>query len=159
MSDTHDLHKNLNISELPEADIFVHAGDFTQNSYRGELNRFIAFLDALPYKHKIVIAGNHDFIYDVDNYPTKHKPKRHPHEKLDAKVELEKLKQHCIYLEHEAVEVEGIKIFGSPYQPLFYNWGFQYHSSKAEMLWSAIPQGIDLLITHGPPHLILDQDS
>ena len=35
MSDTHDLHKNLTISELPEADIFIHAGDFTQNSYRG----------------------------------------------------------------------------------------------------------------------------
>ena len=41
MSDTHDLHKNLDISTLPEADIFIHAGDFTQNSYRGELNRFI----------------------------------------------------------------------------------------------------------------------
>ena len=66
MSDTHDLHKNIDVSKLPEADIFVHAGDFTQNSYRGELNRFIEFLDKLPYKHKIVIAGNHDFIYDVD---------------------------------------------------------------------------------------------
>ncbi len=86
MSDTHDLHKNLNIADLPPADIFIHAGDFTQNSYRGELNRFIAFLDALPYKHKIVIAGNHDFVYDVDNYALKHKPKRHPHEKLDAKA-------------------------------------------------------------------------
>ena len=41
MSDTHDLHKNLDLSTLPEADIFIHAGDFTQNSYRGELNRFI----------------------------------------------------------------------------------------------------------------------
>jgi hypothetical protein len=37
------------------------------------------FLDKLPYKHKIVIAGNHDFVYDVENYPFKHKPKRHPH--------------------------------------------------------------------------------
>lgn len=35
MSDTHDLHKNLTITELPPADIFIHAGDFTQNSYRG----------------------------------------------------------------------------------------------------------------------------
>jgi predicted phosphodiesterase len=86
MGDTHDLHKNLDISTLPEADIFIHAGDFTQNSYRGELNRFMEFLDKLPYKHKIVIAGNHDFVYDVENYQNKHKPKRHPHEKLDAKV-------------------------------------------------------------------------
>ena len=79
MSDTHDLHKNLDVSALPPADIFIHAGDFTQNSYRGEINRFIEFLDKLPYRHKIVIAGNHDFIYDVENYPFKHKPKRHPH--------------------------------------------------------------------------------
>lgn len=35
MSDTHDSHNNIDISQLPEADIFIHAGDFTQNSFRG----------------------------------------------------------------------------------------------------------------------------
>jgi predicted phosphodiesterase len=35
MSDTHDAHNKIDISTLPEADIFIHAGDFTQNSFRG----------------------------------------------------------------------------------------------------------------------------
>jgi hypothetical protein len=66
------------------------------------------------------------------------------------------LKEVCTYLDHEMVEVEGLKIFGSPYQPLFYNWGFQYHNSRANEIWSKIPEGVDILLTHGPPRGILD---
>lgn len=86
MSDTHDSHDQIDISKLPEADIFIHAGDFTQNSFRGEIDRFVAFLGKLPYKHKIVIAGNHDFTFDKDNYELKHKPKRHPYEKMKSET-------------------------------------------------------------------------
>jgi predicted phosphodiesterase len=64
MSDTHDSHHKINIKELPPADIFIHAGDFTKVSTEGELSRFRQFLTLLPYKHKIVIAGNHDFNLD-----------------------------------------------------------------------------------------------
>lgn len=35
MSDTHDAHEKIDIDKLPDADIFIHAGDFTQNSFRG----------------------------------------------------------------------------------------------------------------------------
>jgi predicted phosphodiesterase len=35
MSDTHDAHDKIDITKLPDADIFIHAGDFTQNSFRG----------------------------------------------------------------------------------------------------------------------------
>lgn len=79
MSDTHDAHDKIDITDLPAADIFIHVGDFTQYSYRGEIDRFILFLEKLPYKHKIVIAGNHDFVFDQQNYELKHKPKRHPY--------------------------------------------------------------------------------
>jgi predicted phosphodiesterase len=64
MSDTHDFHHNINVSELPEADIFIHCGDFTQASSIEELASFRQFLTSLPYKHKIVVAGNHDFNLD-----------------------------------------------------------------------------------------------
>lgn len=84
MSDTHDTHEQFDISTFPEADMFIHAGDFTQYSYRGELNRFREFLEKLPYKHKVVIAGNHDFALDTINYETKHKPKRHQYEKMNT---------------------------------------------------------------------------
>lgn len=64
MSDTHDMHHKINIKELPAGDIFIHCGDFTKVSLKEELIRFRQFLQMLPYKHKVVIAGNHDFGLD-----------------------------------------------------------------------------------------------
>lgn len=78
---------------------------------------------------------------------------------MKSENEIEKLKKVCIYLQHEAVEIEGIKIFGSPYQPLFFNWGFQYHETRAHEIWNTLPPQIDILITHGPPYGILDLTS
>lgn len=68
MSDTHDNHHKIDISKLPDADIFIHAGDFTKYSGKEELQNFREFLISLPYKHKIVIAGNHDFALDKQTY-------------------------------------------------------------------------------------------
>ena len=68
MSDTHDKHFKIDIKALPPADIFIHAGDFTSISTGPELARFREFMTLLPYKHKIVIAGNHDFGLDKASY-------------------------------------------------------------------------------------------
>lgn len=78
---------------------------------------------------------------------------------MKSEVEIAKLKKVCTYLHHEMVEIEGIKIFGSPYQPLYYNWGFQYHETRANDIWGGLPSEIDILITHGPPFGILDLTS
>ena len=61
ISDTHDKHKHLAPEDFPPGDIFIHAGDFTRMSRKKEYEKFYQFLKALPYKHKIVIPGNHDF--------------------------------------------------------------------------------------------------
>jgi hypothetical protein len=105
------------------------------NSFRGELSRFHQFLDSLPYKDKIVVAGNHDFVLDLDKYQIKHKPRRHPYEKMNPAEEVAALRQRCTYLCHEGAEVQGLRVFGSPYQPLYFNWGFQYHSSLGAETW------------------------
>jgi predicted phosphodiesterase len=73
MSDTHDLHHKINVKDLPNADIFIHCGDFTKASSIGELARFRQFLTILPYKHKIVVAGNHDFNLDKNFLPKESK--------------------------------------------------------------------------------------
>ena len=59
MSDTHDMHHKIDIKSLPEADIFIHAGDFTDYGKEQDFWRFFELLDKLNFKHKIVIAGNH----------------------------------------------------------------------------------------------------
>ena len=84
MSDTHDLHHKIDIQSLPKGDIFIHAGDFTKYSRKAELERFCQFLKSLPYKHKIVIAGNHDFVLDKEAYENKLKNTKHKHEELNS---------------------------------------------------------------------------
>jgi len=61
-----------------------------------------------------------------------------------------------IYLEHEYIEVEGIKIFGSPYTPTFGNWSFMKSRATINRLWETVTEPADILILHGPPKGILD---
>ncbi len=69
------------------------------------------------------------------------------------------IKKRAIYLEHEAIEIEGVKIFGSPYTPYFVGNAFQYRHWNEKVIWDAIPPKIDLLVTHCPPFGILDMNS
>ena len=73
MSDTHDLHHKINIEKLPEADIFIHAGEFTYYGQEKHFHKFFNFLDNLQFKHKIVISGNHQIMLDAGNMDPKWK--------------------------------------------------------------------------------------
>jgi Icc-related predicted phosphoesterase len=55
------------------------------------------------------------------------------------------------------VTIEGIKFWGSPVTPFFHNWAFNRYENEIGPHWDLIPEGIDVLITHGPPHGILDK--
>ena len=62
-----------------------------------------------------------------------------------------------MYLEDSGVEIKGLKIYGSPHQPTFFDWAFNVRRGKLKQYWDRIPEGLDILITHGPPKGILDQ--
>jgi len=49
---------------LPKGDVLVHCGDFTKTGFLHEIEHFNTFLKQQDYKHKIVIAGNHDISLD-----------------------------------------------------------------------------------------------
>jgi Icc-related predicted phosphoesterase len=137
VSDTHGYHDNLNV---PDGDVFVHAGDLSKRGGLEEVEAFDRWLASLPHRHKIVIAGNHDFCFE--NHPA------------EARARL----KHCIYLQDEAVTVEGIKIYGSPWQPVFFDWAFNLPRGPAlAAKWALIPDDTQLLVTHGPPHGSLDR--
>lgn len=133
LSDTHEQGRKI---VVPDGDILIHCGDLT---YRGTVNSIAEELNwftSLPHKYKIYIAGNHDFSFQ--DYWRKHKI-------LEEFSEL-------IYLEDSGCEINGIKFWGSPVQPFFFNWAFQKHRGDAlRKHWEQIPEGIDVLITHGPP--------
>lgn len=61
------------------------------------------------------------------------------------------------WLRDHAVEVNGITVYGSPWTPRFENWAYMQDDSALEKVWEWIPGGLDILVTHGPPHGILDK--
>lgn len=128
-------------SLLPEGDILIIAGDLGGWGTIKELQDCNTWLKTLNYKHKLVVAGNHD--------------------KEMPNIDGHKLFTNCTYLQDEFIEIEGLKIYGSPANEMnelrmFGNWAFcepAYLRKVAE----DIPEKLDILITHGPPLSILDE--
>lgn len=129
-----DVH-NRNVPTFP-ADILIVAGDLTHRGTIPQLREFRKWLVAQPQTHKIIIAGNHDFCFQ--NY-----------DKQEAESILGG--DGIIYLMDQAATVMGLKIYGSPWQPWFYDWAFNVQRGKLAPIWEQIPQDLDILITHGPP--------
>jgi Icc-related predicted phosphoesterase len=131
MADTHGFQAQL---EVPDGDVLVHAGDLTQRGTLRELERVADWLRALPHRHKVVIAGNHDF--GLQRTPAQARALFHG----------------LTYLEDEAVELDGLRLYGSPWQPWFHDWAFNLRRGPAlDEKWQRIPEGLDVLVTHGPP--------
>ena len=82
ISDTHDdLYLLDRIAKEESGDIFIHAGDFTKLGEQKYFSYFLGFLEKLNFKHKIVIAGNHEISLDDMFIEPEHKQKilmKHP---------------------------------------------------------------------------------
>lgn len=142
ISDTHNKHNSMVIPD-EEIDIVICSGDFTMMGRLGEVNSFLEWYKQLEIPHKVLIAGNHEVVV----------PEKQP-------VLFEELcnQNGIIYLNDSSVNIEGIKIHGSPVTPTFgYGWAFNRNRGKdIKKHWDLIEDGIDILVTHGPPHRILD---
>ena len=138
-SDTHNKHNEVLI---PECDILIFAGDFSGTGRPYEVKSFLDWFSIQPAKHLVYIAGNHDLSFQ-----------RNPQYKAEVLAQYPKLH----YLEDSSVELEGLKIYGSPFSPLFGNWAFMLSSGKAlREHWAKIPDDTNILVTHGPCYGILD---
>ncbi len=139
IGDTHGMHEQ---PVIPDGDILVVAGDLTGRGTLREVFWFDRFLSYLPHKHKIVIAGNHDWCFE---------------ERPD---DARGLIINGQYLRDEAVTVEGLRFWGSPWQPKFFDWAFNLPRGPAlREKWNQIPADTDVLVTHGPPFGRLDVTS
>ncbi len=138
VADTHLFTEDL--GDIPEGDVFVHAGDLCRRGDLDELDRAVAWIAALPHRHKVIVAGNHDWAF-VEN----------PEE---ARARLAAFH----YLEDAGLELEGLRFWGSPWQPAFNDWAFNLpRGEPLAAKWRQIPHDIDVLITHGPPEGIGDR--
>lgn len=138
-----DTHNRLDRITMPKADILIHCGDWTLEGNHAELQLFYRALKRVRenYKHILVIPGNHDKIVESD-----------------PKMVSALFKQSSItLLIDKGVTIGGKKFYGSPWTPFCGYWAFQYDNDEAaDYHWAKIPKGTDFLITHSPPHTILD---
>jgi len=139
VSDTHGRHRRV---EIPDGDVLVHAGDFTGSGSLRDVEEFDDWLSQFPHPTKILVAGNCDGICEMS-----------PDQVREALTEAR-------YLEDEALEVDGLNFWGSPWQPVFLDMSFNLpRGEELAEKWALVPDDTDVLVTHGPPAGILDRTS
>lgn len=150
LSDTHNRHKEFTCEG---GDILLHSGDCTGRGTLAEALDFLDWYGAQPYTHKVLIAGNHDWVFE-----------REP-----ALMADECKKRGIIYLNDSGVILKDtmgqkgdylIRVWGSPVQPWFYDWAFNRRRTLEEATafgggwiknhWDLIPNNTEILLTHGP---------
>ncbi|CAJ1347846.1 unnamed protein product [Effrenium voratum] len=138
ISDTHLQHRDL---DLPGGDILVHCGDVLLESRAANvrdleiLQDFQGWLQQLPHRHKLLVAGNHDGAL----------------QELGVQ-RVRQLLPACRYLQDEHISLEGLELYASPLSVgKSGNAAFQPQGGYDEAAAvEAVPEGLDLLITHGP---------
>jgi Icc-related predicted phosphoesterase len=142
-----DIHGNLNFT-IPKCDILLIAGDICPcrcsvvesiNLQSKWLNiDFRNWLNSQPYKEAACCPGNHDWIFQ------------------NAFEQIPVMDDNFNYLEDNSIEIQGLKIYGSPWSLPFYNWAFNKSEEDFEKYCDNIPDDIDILISHGPPYDFAD---
>lgn len=154
LSDTHDRHEQF---KCEGGDILLHAGDITGRGGPTEIMDFLEWYAEQKYEHKIMIPGNHDFGLERDFEFWKEKA---------AALGITMLNDSGIIIKSMTDPDLNMKIWGSPVQPWFHNWAYNRHRTQEAATehypwikphWDLIPVDTEILVTHGPPHGILDQ--
>lgn len=130
-----DLHGWL--PKVPECDLLLIAGDICSSSRILDQELFLRhkvekWLDEMPAKEVVFVAGNHDWIFQK------------------ARELVPKLPWY--YLEDSPVELFGLKIWGTPHQREYNSWAFNLPESELQLRFEKIPTDTDILVTHSPPY-------
>lgn len=132
-----DLHGVL--PEIPACDLLLIAGDVCPTSNHDVHfqahwldTEFRAWLASVPARQKVLAAGNHDFVFE-------------------QRPELIPADLPAVYLQDAELKWEGLRIWGTPWQPWFFDWAFNLREPELAVKWQLIPKGIDIIVVHGPP--------
>ena len=143
-----DLHGHL--PKIPDCDLLLIAGDIcpdfvmngkirlpysSESQYLWLDKEFRVWLNNLDCD-VVGCAGNHDWAFYDNLYPTN---------------------LNWTYLKDSHCTINGLKIYGSPWQREFHNWAFNLKEEHLDANYDMIPDDTDILLTHGPPYGFGDQ--
>lgn len=145
-----DLHGYF--PKLDGGDLLIVAGDLTATHTLKELDKFNGWIFQQDYRKKIVIGGNHDIFFERGVFDIN-----------DPKDNTVIIDPSCDYLCNSGTEFEGLKIWGTPHSLIFEGVNprckaFMKTEKELDVIYSNIPNDIDVLISHTPPHGILDKN-
>ncbi len=143
LSDTHDRHDGI---AVPDGDLLIHSGDLTLKGDDSNIRAGFAWLSRLPHDRIIFVPGNHDFAFE-----------KRPDVVRELALEFPRVE----VLIDRRTDVENHMVYGSPYQPWFLDWAFNFARGdagehEARACWAKIPDDTEILITHGPVRGVLD---
>jgi Icc-related predicted phosphoesterase len=142
---TSDLHGNL--PEIEPCEILCLCGDITplgidrkiQESQHWLNTIFIDWVNSIPAKNIVMIAGNHDFAIQGMSIPQFTEWNRKSHK--------------LYYLEDSCIILEDIMIYGTPWCPRLSQWAYYKSESDLKRVFNNIPN-CDILLTHTPPRYV-----
>lgn len=141
ISDCHGQYANLS---LPAGDVLIDAGDWTADDDYRSICDYLAWMNAQPHEHKVIVPGNHQTWVEAN-----------PDQFMALK---DIVAPSVIYLNDSGTEIAGLKMWGSGYTPVFFDWAFNVERGPAiQAHWDLIPTDTQVLITHGPAMGILDK--
>jgi len=160
ISDTHGAHESL--TPLPQGDVLIHCGDFTNTGTLEECKDFCRWSTLLSFRHKLLVPGNHDLTCDAAWY-REHWQEWHGTWQSPDEVAAMLGAAGWTVLNRELVQVCGISVYGSPVQPRQPKMRPQMAFGRRRGLelreeWACLPPRgvVDLLLTHTPPAGVLD---
>lgn len=139
-----DIHGDL-IYNIPECDVVCICGDivpvYIQRNDAKCLNWFIE--EFIPWTNKlkcdkvIIIAGNHDFVFN---------------NKTEDEINKIFNNTKIVYLFDTTYTYKGINFYGTPWCQSLKNWAFYAEDDEIVDLFNKIPENTDVLLTHMPPN-------
>ena len=129
---------------MPEADVLIHCGDWSGSGTEKETRALFLWLGDIAHKYKRILLtpGNHDWFIQRQ-FPL-------------AKEILSELVPNAELLLDDGLSIDGVTFWGHPWTPIFGHWAFMGDMEELSHKCQAIPDNIDVLISHGPPLGTLD---
>jgi Icc-related predicted phosphoesterase len=141
---TSDLHGQL--PAIPPCDVLLIAGDLCPIhdhdivfQYQWLNDNFVPWLAQTPARHRLFIAGNHDFVFALEP------------------AWVQRIPFPGVYLRDSGATVEGVTFWGSPWANELPGWPFTAPDEELRLYWSLIPAATQVLMVHGPPRGYGDQ--